>query len=68
MVGPVRLVRQAKTIRGAVESDAEVLAEVREFESSAEFPYLVFSSHALLVSSAVGALKKKNDPISLIFF
>ena len=64
MVGPVRLVRQAKTIRGAVESDAEI----REFESSAEFPYLVFSSHALLVSSAVGALKKKNDPISLIFF
>ena len=63
MVGPVRLVRQAKTIRGAVESDAEV----KEFESSAEFPYLVFSSHTLLVSSAVGALKK-NDPISLIFF
>jgi hypothetical protein len=42
LVRLVRLVRQAKTIRGAVESDAEV----REFESSAEFPYLEFSSHA----------------------
>ena len=38
------------------------------FKSSAKFPYLEGYSHHLLVSSPVWVLKKKNDPISLIFF
>src|SRR6266498_1772514 len=40
----------------------------RVFKSSAKFPYLEGYSHHLLVSSPVWVLKKKNDPISLIFF
>ena len=58
-VGLVKPVRQAKATRDAAESDGEA----RGFESSAEFPYIEDSSHALLFSPSVGALKKIN-PIS----
>jgi len=37
-------------------------------ESCAKFPYLEDSSHTLLVSSLLRAVKKKFNPISLIFF
>jgi hypothetical protein len=64
LVGLVNFVRQAKTTSDVVESNGDA----RVFESCAEFPYLEDSSHPLLVSPSVRALKKKFDPISLIFF
>ena len=56
MVGLVKLVRQAKMIRDAVESDGEG----RGFKSGANLPYLVYSSHSLLVSPPVRAVKKNS--------